>query len=210
MIAALFVRTDGPYAGRPDVDLWPESRDARLYAGPWPVVAHPPCQRWGRYWFGGPSCKVRKVKGDDGGCFKAALEAVRTYGGVLEHPEASAAWATFGLNAPPRGGGWVNADLLGGWTCCVEQGAYGHPGRKATWLYAVGVDLPTLVWRSTAVHRRLDDGYHSATERRNAKKAAIRGATERLSKRQRELTPPAFADLLIHLASTANHRREQP
>lgn len=214
MIAALFVRTDGPYAGRPDVDLWPEARDARLYAGPWPVVAHPPCQRWGRYWFGGPSCKVRKVKGDDGGCFKAALEAVRMYGGVLEHPEASAAWATFGLNAPPRGGGWVNADLLGGWTCCVEQGAYGHPGRKATWLYAVGVDLPTLTWRSEGTHRRLDEGFHSAEERRNARKAAIRGATERLSKRlskrQRELTPPAFADLLIHLAHTANNRSKQP
>ena len=33
--------------------------------------------------------------------------------------------------APPRFGGWVNADWLGGWTCCVEQGHYGHRARKA-------------------------------------------------------------------------------
>jgi hypothetical protein len=34
MIAALFVMPDGPYANRPDVDAWDESRDARKYAGP--------------------------------------------------------------------------------------------------------------------------------------------------------------------------------
>lgn len=57
MIAALYVAEGGVYSGLSDVEIWPESRDARLYAGPWPVVAHPPCQRWGRYWSGGPSAK---------------------------------------------------------------------------------------------------------------------------------------------------------
>lgn len=89
MIAALFVATGGVYFGLPDVDPWDEARDARGYAGPHPVVAHPPCERWGRYWHGGPSVKVRRVKGDDGGCFASALAAVRRWGGVLEHPEAS-------------------------------------------------------------------------------------------------------------------------
>jgi hypothetical protein len=47
MIAALYVETDGAYFGVPGVDPWDEARDARRYAGPHPIVAHPPCQRWG-------------------------------------------------------------------------------------------------------------------------------------------------------------------
>jgi len=109
-VAALYVQTDGVYYGLPDVDPWDEARDARTYVGPHPVVAHPPCQRWGRYWSGGPSAKVRRRKGDDGGCFIAALATVRRFGGVLEHPEASHAWAAHGLYKPPKAGGWVYAD----------------------------------------------------------------------------------------------------
>jgi hypothetical protein len=44
MIAALYVQTGGCYFNLPDVEPWDEARDARKYAGPWPVVAHPPCQ----------------------------------------------------------------------------------------------------------------------------------------------------------------------
>ena len=47
-IAALYVQKNGCYFGLPDVDPWDEERDARLYAGPHPVVAHPPCARWCR------------------------------------------------------------------------------------------------------------------------------------------------------------------
>lgn len=84
-VAALFVDPKGCYAGLPDVELWDEARDARLYDGPHPVVAHPPCSTW---------CQLASVNekryghaiGDDGGCFASALDAVRTWGGVLEHP----------------------------------------------------------------------------------------------------------------------------
>ena len=66
-VAALFVEDGGAYFGLPHVDPWPESRDARAYAGPLPVVAHPPCQRWGKMWFGQPLTVkltgVRKKKG---------------------------------------------------------------------------------------------------------------------------------------------------
>jgi hypothetical protein len=71
---------------------------------------------------------------------------------VLEHPEGSHAWRRFGLVPPPRSGGWVSAGLFaGGWTCCVEQGHYGHRARKMTWIYAAGMppeDLPDLKWGS--------------------------------------------------------------
>jgi hypothetical protein len=46
MVAALFVATNGIYFGLPNVDPWDKRRDARTYAGPHPVVAHPPCALW--------------------------------------------------------------------------------------------------------------------------------------------------------------------
>lgn len=197
-IAALYVIHGGTYFNLPNVDPWDEARDARLYGGPYPVVAHPPCERWGRYWSGGPSAKVRRAMGDDGGCFAAALHAVRTWGGVIEHPEASHAWRWFGLNPPPQSGGWVNADWLGGWTCCVAQGSYGHMAQKLTWLYVHGVsDLPLLRWGLTPGMMRLESGYHSTEERRRAIKT---GVCQRLSKRQRAQTTTEFRDLLISIA----------
>lgn len=227
MIAAIYVATGGVYFGLPDVDPWDISRDARLYTGPWPVVAHPPCQRWGRYWHGGPSAKVRQTKGDDSGCFASALASVRRWGGVLEHPEASAAWGAFELNTPPRSGGWIVADFFGGWTCCVEQGHYGHRARKATWLYAHGVRLPSLRWGPSTRAVKLDQGFHSAEERRRFRRlpkgarAEVRAARnawldrysketgkewccpERMGRRERLATPVEFRDLLLSIARTA-------
>lgn len=205
-IAALFVETGGAYSGLPGVDSWDEARDARRYSGPWPVVAHPPCQRWGKMWAGQPltikRTGIRKVKGDDGGCFKAALASVRTWGGVLEHPEHSHAWTHFGLNRPPRDGGWVRADEYG-WTCCVEQRGYGHYARKPTWLYAVGCDLPELVWGKTK--RQLDP---AVVERMGLKRAirlgevgARGGGTDSTP---RIHTPEPFRDLLISIARSAS------
>ena len=195
MIAALYVMADGPYVGVPGVDAWDEARDARTYAGPWPVVAHPPCQRWGRYWNGGPSAPDRLLLGNDGGCFDRALWAVRTFGGVLEHPADSRAWSWFGLAAPPRSGGWVAADHLGGWTCCVEQGHYGHPAKKATWLYAYGTELVDLEWG--AGEQRLPGHLE------DYKRARRRGIIECMSKRARAETPEKFRDVLLEIAGTA-------
>lgn len=203
MIAALFVGEDGPYVGIPGVDVWGVTRDARKYAGPFPVVAHPPCGRWGRYWHGGPSARERRVLGDDDGCFAAAVTAVRMWGGILEHPEASHAWRHFGLFTPPKSGGWIRADEHG-WTCCVEQGHYGHRARKATWLYAVGVELPSLRWgRSSG--ERLDEGFHSREERQAAR-AAGKAPRARLSARECWATPVEFRDVLLGIARTAQRR----
>jgi hypothetical protein len=130
-------------------------------------------------------------------CFAAALRAVRTFGGVLEHPADSSAWEAFALLSPPRSGGWVNADLEGGWTCCVYQGNYGHRAQKASWLYAVGVPVPSLKWGSSGQRIRLDDGFHSTEERRRLIKT---GVCQRLSARQRLETPIPFRDLLLSIA----------
>ena len=144
VVAALYVQKNGIYFGREDVDPWDEGRDARKYRGPHPVVAHPPCQRWGAYAKGGPSAPGTAMLGDDGGCFAHALWVVRTFGGVIEHPAKSGAWAWFGITRPATQG-WVRADAMGGWTCRVDQGCWGHPAVKATWLYMVGAP-PSLSW----------------------------------------------------------------
>lgn len=209
MIAALFVCPGGVYWDLEGVDPWDERRDARLYAGPWPVVAHPPCERWGRYWHGGPNSvrfqRERRCKGDDGGCFAAALASVRRCGGVLEHPEASTAWRWFDLNEPPYDGGCIAADFIGGWTCRVEQGHYGHRARKGTWLYACRVSaLPSFKWGPSEAAVRLDDGFHSAEERRRLK--GERRNVERLSKRERLTTPLPFRDVLLAIARTPQRR----
>lgn len=189
-IAALYVETDGAYFGLPGVDAWDEARDARLYAGPHPVVAHPPCQLWVNF----ASLNFKRYGGEhnrpgnDGGCFASALAAVRTWGGVLEHPASSNAWAAHGLPRPV-GIGW-RATLCGGWVCEVWQSAYGHRARKRTWLYVNGVgEPPQLNWaRSPGV----------------AQVGWFDRVKPTLSKKQASATPPAFRDLLISLARTAN------
>jgi hypothetical protein len=196
-VAALFVAPDGPYYSLPGVEPWGPERDARTYAGPHPVVAHPPCERWGRYWGGGPSARVKRKLGDDGYCFVAALTSVEQWGGVLEHPEASHAWARYKIPRPSWREGWVPA--RDGWTCCVAQGNYGHRARKLTWLYYVGNRRPLELDWSIPTMERLDEGFHSREER-NAARRAGQPPRPRLSKRENELTPLPFRDILLKLA----------
>lgn len=208
MIAALFVETDGCYFGLDGVEPWDLLRDARQYAGPWPVVAHPPCQRWGRMAEGGPAAPGTRKIGDDEGCFEAALAAVRRWGGVIEHPEASKAWARFKIAKPKRHAGWQRADDHGGWTCYVEQGHYGHMSRKPTWLYVCHVPheaLPELDWSKGA--QRLHPialkryGYEKA---RRIGMAAMVGGKDKTKIRER--TPVEFRDVLLRIAATAYRR----
>lgn len=192
-IAALFVDPKGIYAQLPKVDLWDEKRDARNYAGPHPVVAHPPCSRWCRL-AGLVEARHGHRKWYDGGLFATALGCVRKWGGVLEHPAYSKAWDAHGLSHPPREGGWVKADNLGGRTCHVEQGRYGHRARKQTWLYAVSQSLPELDWGAT------NDGTasHVVSWCRNHNPGDRR---PRIGKREAAATPLAFALVLLSIAS---------
>lgn len=204
-VAALFVEFEGAYYGLPGVEPWDVTRDARRYTGHAPVVAHPPCQRWGKYWHGAPSKPHQYRLGEDGGCFASALTAVRNYGGVLEHPAHSKAWEYFGLNKPPRAGGWVKADGFGCWTCHVEQGHYGHFSRKATWLIAKtasGKAPPDLIWGPSEqrIHpvALAKHGYEKA--RRIGMMAMVGGKDKT---RIRDATPEAFRDVLINIARLA-------
>lgn len=172
-VAALFVDPEGPYPKIPNVECWDNQvhltgdcrdaaviayklRDARKYAGPHPVVAHPPCHLWVNLTavnykrYGG----AHNRPGNDGGRFKAALKAVRKYGGVLEHPAGSKAWEKYGLTKP-TGRGWIRVEdddvHAFEWVCEVWQSAYGHKARKRTWLLFVGPFAPPeLRWARRA------------------------------------------------------------
>lgn len=204
-VAALYVETGGCYYGLPDVDPWDEARDARAYADPHPVVAHPPCQRWGRFWHGSTRKPHQYQLGDDGGCFAAALEAVRRCGGILEHPADSHAWRHFGLERPKRGAGWTAPDTHGGRSCYVEQGHYGHASRKPTWLYAVGIEFPDLNWTLGAqrIPQWMLDRYGYEKARRIGVVAMVGGKDKT---KIRNATPMPFRDLLLSLAKSV-HRQ---
>jgi hypothetical protein len=179
-VAALYVDPNGVYAGLPDVEVWDEARDARLYTGPWPVVAHPPCKTWSLM----SNCRPLTSSMDDGGCFEAALKAVEKFGGVLEHPAHTRAWRTFNLPKPTLGGWNIALHGRPGWATVVDQAAYGHPCHKTTWLYFVGSEPPRLDWRFIDTGRtvRNDGG----------------GGRD-----QRSRTPPAFRDVLLEMARSA-------
>ena len=195
-VAALYVEADGPYAGLDSVDIWPIKRDARLYDGPHPVVAHPPCNRW---------CQIASINvsqghfklGDDGGCFASALDAVRKFGGILEHPARTYAWKAYGLPTPLSCGGWIRTLFDNGWVCEVEQGNYGCPAPKPTWLYAVNVKLLSLKWGKSSAKGMLSHlryrGKYIAVNSRLDGKIKIRG---KLASR----TPHAFQEVLLDMA----------
>ena len=218
VVAALFVQKDGVYFGVPGVDPWDEERDARLYGGPYPVVAHPPCARWSRL-AGFTEARFGLKRGEDGGCFKAALAAVREFGGVIEHPAYTDAFKAFDLPRPTVREGWT-LDMDGGASCYVEQGRYGLPVKKATWLYAYGVELPELRWGWTPdgqgdpanqnEHGGMDawrDFWRDLPPKGEPR--AIRGYFK--SHRHdgmRSRTPEAFRDVLIETARSAYALRE--
>ncbi len=196
-VAALYVDGAGVYSNLPGVEVWDEARDARLYAGPWPVVAHPPCARWGSLAFVNRAMHGYEI-GDDGGCFEAALSAVERFGGVLEHPAGSIAWDRFGLPRPSRSG-WAQRMDRAGYATEVSQAAFGHRARKRTWLYYVGPSpLTGIDWRDPAGECIVGDLWNGDGRRLG------RGDRPRMYQREALATPPAFRDVLLEMARSAS------
>lgn len=180
-VAALYVDPRGPYPKL--VEHWyDEARDARTYAGPWPVVAHPPCGPWGRL--------RHMCKHQDAACGPHAVEMVRRYGGVLEHPEISRLWRACAMPLPGElPDGW------GGRTYAVRQVAWGHRCEKPSWLYVVGVAALDVV----AGERVGGRSTHAIATNDRTRRLGIKTVTAS----ERRLTPPAFAAWLVELAAQA-------
>lgn len=183
---ALYVDTEsGPYPALLGADrCWGVDRDGKRYDGPHPVVAHPPCKSWGKF-----AWRVREVSRRAHDCGPRAVAQVRAFGGVLEHPVGSGLWKHCALPKPGAG-----RDAWGGFTVEVNQCDWGHPARKPTLLYIVGLEgpeaLPPMPAPGTPTHcivRRRNNA-HSLPE---------------LPKKLRHITPPAFAAFLAAIAKSA-------
>ena len=164
MVAVLCARRDSIYHGFKDLDVYDAGRDAFSFRGGVPVVCHPPCRGWGRFrWRSNHDENELELA-------RFCVRACQANGGVLEHPAASALWKDAGLPRPGQ------PPSRSGWTLAVDQSWWGHPARKATWLYIVGLtDLPTIPYSLTlpptpVVH---------------------------LGRAERERTPPTFAEWLV-------------
>lgn len=201
-VAALYVDPRGPYLALLGADMcWDEKRDARLYEGPWPVVAHPPCGPWSK--------QRHNYRGNEHDCALRAVEQVRKWGGVLEQPAGSLLWDACGIELPVAGFATAD-DVWGGFSVEVEQVNWGHVARKKTWLYLVGVDrdiaIEMLAGRSGAVPTHWCSG---GRKRSKGSGGLVPPGIKVCSAQQRRRTPPAFADLLIALAMQAPKRHEE-
>ena len=178
-VAVLFARADSVYKGLPGCDVWDAERDARLWQGGAPVVAHPPCRAWGRL------RAFAKPRPDEMDLARFAVQMVRRCGGVLEHPAGSLVWADQGLPRPGQG-----RDAAGGWSLAILQHWWGHRAEKPTWLYIVGAgprDLPTMPMvlgpSSHVIQTRRRDDHRP-----------------HVTKAEREHTPADLAEWLVQLA----------
>lgn len=189
-VAVLFARADSNYKRIAECDVWDLERDARKWSGCGPIIAHPPCRAWGRL------RHFAKPRDDEKDLARFAVQKVRAYGGVLEHPESSQLWIDQGLPKPGQ-----PADQYGGWTLPVEQFWWGHRAQKKTWLYIVGCAkseipaIPLVLGKSDCVIRldkRRPDGSHIRKGDSDYRKA--------LGPAEREHTPPEFAAWLVALS----------
>jgi len=188
-VAALYVERGGPYFSMPDVEPWDRERNALTYAGPLPVVAHPECGPWSR---------MRHLyRGSDHVHAPTALNQVRRWGGILEHPQHSLLWHVAGLPRPGSG----ERDAWGGWSIEVQQCDWGHPARKRTWLYFVGVDSSALRLPASREPTHWASGSRGISSTRRGK--PVPPGIKVCSARQRRRTPAAFARWLVELAAGA-------
>lgn len=154
--------------------VYDRRRDAWTFAGPGPVIAHPPCRLWGRL--------SQFSRGTELELFRELLlgfwcvRQVERWGGVVEQP-----WDSRLFQA-----------------CAVSQSAlvdldqywFGHPAPKRTWLYfSPPRRLPPMPLRLSPPRGRTPAG-------------RLQGGVETLSRQAREATPPAFAAWLIQAVAS--------
>ena len=188
-VAALFVTKDSHYKELPGVDAWDKDRNALNWPGGDAVVAHPPCRAW---------ASLRHCAKPEPGEKDLALWAVnqiRLFGGVLEHPLRTTLWAEAGL---PFCGDF---DAWGGFSIVLDQNWFGHRAQKRTRLYICGCspkDVPPMPLKlGRATHTV---GLWSGRDKLNCRPS--------ISKKEFELSPVRFAEWLVALAVVCGQKNK--
>src|SRR5215470_14399010 len=128
VVAALWCSEDSHYRELKGVEVWGIQENALRYAGPWPIIAHPPCGPWGML-------RHLSFEEDDHGI--RAMELVHQYGGVVEQPSGSQLFKQYAIrpfvtHAP---GSEIQVEAGVPHVEVLNQGDYGHRARKRTLLY---------------------------------------------------------------------------
>lgn len=123
-----------------------------------------------------------------------AVEQVRKWGGVLEHPRKSKLWEHMGLPAPGA------RDRFGGFTFPIWQYWFGHQARKSTFLYIVGIK-PTELPEYPLILGDAPFVVGTSGRRKDGSRSKSR---PEIRKADREHTPVAMAEWLVKLAKLTN------
>lgn len=150
-VAALFVREDSVYH-KLGCDCYGIERNALTWPGGSPGVFHPPCRAWGNY------ATWAKPRQGEKELALWAMDKVRQFGGVLEHPIASKLWAAAGC------GSLGVRDRFGGVLLPVLQCWWGHRALKKTGLYVVG-PVPELPWADPVASSTIENMGRAERER---------------------------------------------
>lgn len=188
IVPVLFARSDSIYKSFPVCDVYDIHRDAKTWEGGRPAIAHPPCRSWGMLaQFAKPAAGEKELA-------IWAVDQIRKFGGVLEHPAGSKLWQAAGLPAPGH------FDEFGGFTTALNQHWFGHRAEKATLLYIVGTTPRNL----PAMPLEIGEPSHVVTWTKrpegSKRTATGRPCRPRITLAEREHTPPDFAKFLIEIA----------
>jgi hypothetical protein len=181
-VAALYVREDSIYKTL-GLDCFDINRDARTWKGGCPLIAHPPCRAWGRL------SHMAKPRPDEKQLAIDAINLIRQFGGVLEHPMGSKLWVEMQLPAPGK------RDIYGGFTVLIHQSWFGHKAEKKTFLYIVGTE-PALIPPYPISFDAIQYVISSRIKKYSGRRVKLE-----VTKAEREHTPELLAAWLVKLAS---------
>lgn len=162
----LFTQVNSNYLKHSIFDCYDAYRAAFSYYGTKSIIAHPPCRLFSRL------RKFSNAPVKEKQCAFFALDKVRQFGGILEHPRSSTLW----LNGNFKLDGSV--DDYGGFLRSVDLSWFGYPAQKKTMLYFCGLKpgtLPSFPFNLNAYTHVVN------TSKKSGKKE--------LSKKDRSITP---------------------